>query len=120
MADFNEKRKNPRANVAFRINYKELNGKSYIAKGALAQNLSVGGVKFVSEDFVSPGRHLFLEMRLPLLAEPVSMLSRVAWIRKSSVREGYEAGNQFLAMMNQDSKFLSEFINKILTTGKLI
>ena len=62
---FQEKRKHPRLGTSVPLRYKELNGKTYLAKGTLSKDISVGGIRFQSNKFIALACHLVVEMNLP-------------------------------------------------------
>lgn len=114
MAEFTEKRKYRRVDIAIPLRYKELRGNSYLSKGTLTKNISEGGVRFRTHKFLSLACHLVVEMSLPSIAKPVKSIAKVAWIKKLPAGDDYEVGNQFLAMSNEDESVLSEYMKNLL------
>ncbi|MCK4463353.1 MAG: PilZ domain-containing protein [Candidatus Omnitrophica bacterium] len=114
MLNFSEKRKQPRIDVRIPLTYKELRATSTVSKGALTKNLSVGGVKFHSDGFISLSCRMILEINLPLISKPLRAISKVAWIRKLPAGEDYEIGNQFLDMKKEDRSMITDFIKKAI------
>jgi len=110
MSNIIEKRKSVRTKAAVPLQYKELDGNTYIGKGALTKDLSEGGVRFISDRFIGLACHLMLEMQLPSIAKPVKAISKPAWVRKARHGADYEIGSQFLALTSEDASQLSNFI----------
>ena len=110
MPSFKEKRKFRRVDVSVPLRYKELHGKSYLAKGTLTKNLSEGGVRFRTDRFVGLACHLMLEMNMPSIVKSIKAISKIAWIKKLPAGENYEVGSQFLAMTNEDEAVVSHYI----------
>ncbi len=114
MLDFSEKRKHPRIGARIPFTYKELRATSPVSKGALTKNLSVGGVRFHSDKFISLSCRMILEINLPLITKPLRAISKVAWIRKLPAGDDYEIGNQFLDMKKEDRSLITDFIKKAI------
>ena len=112
MLNSSEKRKHPRIGARIPLTYKELRATSPVSKGALTKNLSVGGVRFHSDKFISLSCRMILEINLPLITKPLRAISKVAWIRKLPAGEDYEIGNQFLDMKKEDRSLITDFIKK--------
>ena len=109
MANSKEKRKNPRIETSIPMRYKELRGKSYLAKGTHTKNVSKGGARFVTDRFISLACHLVVEMNLPAPFKSVKAISKIAWIKKLPTDDRYEVGNQFLAMTSEDETMLTGY-----------
>ncbi len=114
MLDFSEKRKHPRLDIRIPLTYKELRATSPVSKGALTKNLSVGGVKFHSDRFISLSCRMVVEINLPSISKPLRAISKVAWIRKLQAGGDYEIGNQFLDMRKDDRSLITDFIKKAI------
>lgn len=114
MLDFSEKRKHPRIDIRIPLKYKELRATSPVSRGALTKNLSVGGVRFHSDRFISLSCRMVVEINLPLISKPLRAISKVAWIRKIPAGDDYEIGNQFLDMKREDRSLITDFIKKVI------
>ena len=104
---FKERRRYPRAGLSIPLRYKELNGKTYLAKGTLSKDVSVGGVRFHSDKFIALACHLVVEMNFPSTEKPIKAISKIAWIKRARFGDNYELGNQFLAMTNEDEAIMT-------------
>ena len=109
---FKERRKYPRVSLPIPLRYKELNGKTYLAKGTLSKDVSAGGVRFHSDKFITLACHLVVEMNFPSMEKPIKAISKIAWIKKARFGDSYELGNQFLAMTNEDEAAMSKFMEE--------
>jgi len=109
MSNIIEKRKSPRIKAAVPLQYKELHGNTYLAKGALTKDLSEGGVRFITDRFIGLACHLMLEMQLPSMAKSIKAISKPSWVRKTRHGTTYEIGSQFLALTSKDAARLSDF-----------
>lgn len=109
MSTFIEKRKSPRIRTGIPLQYKELHGNTYLAKGALTKDLSDGGARFITDRFIGLACHLMLEMQLPSVAKSIKAISKPAWVRKIPHGNDYEIGSQFLALTSEDASLLYGF-----------
>lgn len=110
-----EKRKTPRFRMSVPVEYKKLRGTPEALKGSLAKDLSVGGVRFITDEFMAFTARLVLDIMLPLPERPVSAVSKIAWIKKLPIGDKYEIGNQFLEMSKDDKNRLSNYLERITT-----
>jgi hypothetical protein len=80
------------------------------AKSTITRNLSEGGVRFKSDEFISRACRLVVELDMPMFTKPVKAISKVAWIKKSPNGEDFEIGNQFLEISKEDSALVAEYV----------
>lgn len=114
---FEEKRKSPRFKITIPIEYKKLRESPEVMKGSIAKDLSAGGVRFITEEFLALTARLVLDIALPIPQRPVSAVSKIAWIKKLPAGERYEVGNQFLEMSKEDKNRLSGYLNGLATVS---
>jgi len=112
-----DKRRHPRVDVRFPLQYKELHGTAKSIKGTITKNLSEGGVRFHTDNFISLACRLVVEVRLPSASKPIRAISKVAWIKKLPMGENYEVGNQFLDMTKEDKVIVSDYVKEIVSTA---
>ena len=111
-----EKRRYPRVESNLPIQYKNLRKSSELPAGSLTSNISTGGVRFKSSEFISLACRLIVQITLPTSPRPIKAISKVAWIRKLPSNDQYELGNQFLEMSSEDKTNIANFINSALNT----
>ncbi|MCM8781609.1 MAG: PilZ domain-containing protein [Candidatus Omnitrophica bacterium] len=114
---FDEKRKSPRFRVSLPFEYKKLRGTPEMKKGSVTKDLSLGGTRFVIDEFLPYTARLVLDITLPLPQRSVSAISKVSWIRKLSSGDKYEVGNQFLEMSREDRERLSLYLDGLGASG---
>jgi c-di-GMP-binding flagellar brake protein YcgR len=115
MSDNAEKRKYKRVDAHISLKYKLLGDKSEVSNsGTVTNNLSEGGVRFRTKDFISRSSRIMMEVDVPLAEKPVQAISKVAWIRKSPGGDDYDIGGQFLEINSKDKKAVSEYIQTLL------
>ena len=110
-----EKRRHPRVNSTVPVQYKKLKELSEGTIGAITQNVSEGGVRFMANEFLPLASRLVVELFLPAQPKPIKAISKVAWIRKASSGEQYVIGNQFLDLTRDDLGQLTEYVKKLET-----
>ena len=110
-----EKRRYPRVESNLPLQYKNLKKLSGVSMGSLASNISAGGIRFKTNEFISLACRLVVEINLPTIPKPIKAISKVAWIRKLPVGEQYELGNQFLEIAKEDKDHITNFTNKLST-----
>ena len=110
MEKYTEKRTKKRITASVPLRYKELHGKTYLARGTLLKNISESGVRFSADKFIPLSAHLVLEINLPHTVQAVKTIAKVAWIKKLPAGKYYDIGNHFLAMSDRDEKFIASFV----------
>jgi len=80
--------------------------------GAIARDISSGGIRVLVNEFVSVFTRLVVEVAIPSTPKPVKVISKVAWIQKRPHGEQYEVGMQFLDMAEEDRRNITEFVEK--------
>ena len=109
-----EKRKHPRVNTHVPLKYRKLrDGAGVPGESSISRNLSEGGVRYKTAEFVSMACRLILELNIPMFTKPVKAISKVAWIRKTASGDAYEVGNQFLEMSKKNRKLISEYVDSL-------
>lgn len=110
----NERRRSERVEAHIPVKYHTLRGDaSHRAEASLTRDLSEGGIRFRTGEFVSMACRLILELDIPVFNKPIKAISKVAWIRKTESSDEYEIGNQFLEMSKRDRKLVSQYVNNI-------
>ncbi|MDD5633678.1 MAG: PilZ domain-containing protein [Candidatus Omnitrophica bacterium] len=110
-----EQRKHPRVETHIPIRYYKLReGAGSQITGSISKNMSQGGIRFRTPEFVSMACRLILELDIPSITKPIKAISKVAWIRKTESGKEYEIGNQFLEMSREDIKLVTEYIDNFL------
>ena len=112
-----EKRRHPRAESHLPVEYKNLKRLKETPIEVLSKDISEGGVRFKSEEFISLACRLLLEISIPTHDKPIRAITKVAWIRKSPDKKEYEIGNQFLEISKEDKANIANFVNHLITTS---
>ena len=107
-----ERRRYDRVGSAVPLQYKKLKQLSEGTIGAITQDVSEGGIRFLANEFLPLASRLVVEVFLPAQPRPVKAISKVAWIMKAHSYEQYVIGNQFLDVGRDDKGQLSEYVKK--------
>ena len=114
MEGHEEKRKAPRVVTHIPVKYRKLNDPDSLMRGsAVSKNLSSGGVRFCTPDFVSRACRLIVELDMPMFTKPIKAISKVAWIRKLSSGDNFEIGSQFLEISKKDKELVSKYVDSL-------
>lgn len=114
MNEITEKRRHPRVQTHVPVRVRKLkDGSTGEGESSISRNLSTGGIRFRTSEFVSMACRLILELDIPMFTKPVKAISKVAWIRKTPSGNDYEIGNQFLEMSREDKELISEYVNSL-------
>ena len=114
MSENTEKRKHQRVKTHIPVRYRKLrDGAGVSGASSISKNLSQGGIRFRTAEFISMACRLILELDIPMFTKPVKAISKVAWIRKAASGDDYEVGNQFLEMSKKDKELVSEYVNSL-------
>jgi hypothetical protein len=109
-----ERRKNPRVKTHIPVRFRKLrDGAGISGDSSLSKNLSKGGIRFKTAEFISMACRLILELDIPMFVKPIKAISKVAWIKKADSGDDYEVGNQFLEMSKKDKELISEYVNSL-------
>lgn len=112
-----ERRRFPRADSVLPIRYKNLRALGLTPAGSLSKDISEGGVRFKTSEFISLACRLVVEISLPADPKPIKAISKVAWIKKVPTGDNYEVGNHFLEITKEDKNRIMNFVNSTLKTS---
>ncbi len=113
--EFEEKRKYKRKYFTVPICYKRINDSG---EGTLApvKDISIGGIGFLSLEYINPKTELLLKLFLPGRSEPIEIKGKVAWIkREEPYSDDYALFNIGIEFDQLTEKF-KEDINKFIAT----
>ena len=109
-----ERRKYERVKTHVPVRYRKLrDGAGVPGESSITKNLSEGGIRFRTAEFISMACRMILELDIPMFTKPIKAISKVAWIRKAPSGDDYEVGNQFLEMSKKDRELISEYVESL-------
>jgi hypothetical protein len=85
---------------------------NYKSERMLTQNISTGGVRFISDNFISPQSVLKIEMAFNQAKKVINIIAVVKWIKSIYDDERYEVGAVFIDIDNEDLQFLNRYLNE--------
>jgi c-di-GMP-binding flagellar brake protein YcgR len=106
-----ERRRYPRAETNLPISYKNLRSIGQAPVTSTTKDISEGGARFKTSEFISLACRLVLEISIPTSPKPIKAISKVAWIKKLPAGDNYEIGNHFLEITKEDRSRILDFVN---------
>ena len=79
----------------------------------VSKDLSLGGVKILSDFFLPRGN--FIKMTINLVDRVVDVKAKVAWCNKERVSYRYSVGLEFVEINEPKRKTLSTFLDTVLS-----
>ena len=111
---FQEKRKSPRLELSALVEYRMLRAGTETKKESVLSDISAGGARFMTKEFLALTARMVLDITLPLPERPISAVSKVAWIKKLQEEDKYEMGNQFLEISRDDKERLANYLDRMV------
>ena len=105
----NENRKSPRARISFPLKCEVSEKTSYF--NSVSKDLSNGGVRVLSEQFIAPGDTVSLNINL--IEKMISARAKVVWCNESEYGQRYLFGAEFVDMSEDDKNTLRSFLSLI-------
>jgi hypothetical protein len=102
-----ERRGQPRIDLHLPIAYHEVAVRPPATRHGTTVDVSRAGVRFRSEESLSPGAFLALEVSLPARGTCIAR-GRAVWVRKARGDGGWEVGAEFLRSSGDDAAALAE------------
>ncbi len=108
--EFAEKRKYPRLDFPIPMRYRKIEANSREFKGSLVRNISLGGTRMTTYEFLPLNSKLVMEMPLVSGKKSVKGVCRVAWVKKTQLNEQYDAGLEFVNLDSGDPAEIARFV----------
>jgi len=109
-----ERRRHTRIKTRLPLEYRNLRGDAKTQKGVLINDISEGGVKFISSEFLSLANRLIITINVPTTARQIKAIAKIAWIKKMSPGDKYEIGNQFLEISREDKEEVARYVKTVV------
>lgn len=106
-----ERRKAVRVHISFPIECRVLPERRKVFY-TVTKNLSIGGAKILSEEFLP--KEKTLKININLVNEIIEAKAKVVWCNKEPYSERYQMGLCFLEMNKKNRDQLRAFLEKIL------
>jgi len=111
--DFIEKRRYLRVNSRIPMRYRRIGLDASEFKGSLMKDISAGGTRMTSFEFLPLNARLNMEIPLGAGTKPVQGVCRVAWVRKTGSSEQYDVGVEFDSLTQGDTGQIADFVLSI-------
>jgi c-di-GMP-binding flagellar brake protein YcgR len=82
----------------------------YKTQRKVTEDISQGGIRFMSDTFISVRAFLRMEISLRHAARVIDVVAQVRWVRAVYDNERYEVGVQFIEIAKDDLQFLIAYI----------
>jgi hypothetical protein len=99
----------PRVDVEGHLRYRRIPISDRGPRNAAVRDISRGGFRFRSNEFLNSKSNLLLELHLPD-AHCVRSLATVAWVRAMPEDDGYEVGGMFLEPTRETRTTLEKIV----------
>jgi len=101
-----EKRRNSRSPISFPIECSVIPGKEYFY--TVTKDLSVGGARILSDEFLS--KNNCLKLNINLIDKVLGVKAKVVWCNKERASDRYYAGLEFVEIPEENKNYLSSII----------
>jgi len=101
-----EKRRNSRSPISFPIECSVIPGKEYFY--TVTKDLSVGGARILSDEFLS--KNNCLKLNINLIDKVLGIKAKVVWCNKERASDRYYAGLEFVEIPEENKNYLSSII----------
>jgi len=78
-------------------------------RNTIADNISLGGIGFISDRFISPAT--CLNMEINILSRIINSVGRVVWAAPLPHSDRYRLGIEFLELNQLEKNYISDYIN---------
>jgi hypothetical protein len=106
MKEQSEKRRFQRVGIQLPLKFRETMAQPPIYRGAQVRDVSIGGVRFRTENFIPRDTSLIVEFTLPESTRTIRAISRVSWLRSLPSGERFEVGSEFVEMTASERDLL--------------
>lgn len=107
-----EKRKYFRHQLAFPVECQQMNSPQYSC--TVTKDLSLGGVKIISDDFIPKGNTL--KLKLNLIKRVFNFKTKVAWCNRERFSDRYYLGCEFIEIPYFYKSQYRKFLDKVTSS----
>jgi len=83
---------------------------NYKSERLLTLDLSVGGLRFISQRFISPESILKVELAFKGVKKSINAIVKAKWTKAIFSDERYEIGAEFVNIRPEDLRFLKRYL----------
>lgn len=102
-----ENRRFPRVEIHVPLHYQVRGAPEF--NNAITNNISMGGLGFVNEEFIAPKNDLILEINI--LSHLLNSIGKVVWSSPLLHSNRYRVGVEFLELDEKEKNYLQDYID---------
>lgn len=102
-----EKRNFPRIKLHTPLRYQTRGGGE--PNNSLSENISIGGISFMTDNFIAPNTCLMLE--ISILSKFINTVGKITWSAPLPHSDRYILGVRFIEIDSKDKKYLADCID---------
>jgi len=106
LSKLEDHRRFPRVKVQAALHY-QVRGKPDFSN-SIADNISLGGLRFSDHSFIAPETILMLEVNV--LSRVLNPIARIAWSHPISHADKFQFGVEFIEFEHSQKKYLQDFV----------
>ena len=106
MKDPSEKRRFQRVGIQLPLKFRETMVQPPVYRGAQVRDVSLGGVRFCTENFIPRDTSLIVEFHLPDNLRAIRAISKVSWLKSLPSGHRFEIGSEFVEMTASERDLL--------------
>ncbi len=111
-----DRRKFQRIKAPHLFKYKILKRKEILSPTSFIRDVSAGGARFFSEEYIPPESILELKIKFPMFNEPLPLLSKV--VRVKTLSNGFEIGIEFIDLNENIRETIDQKIQEVYRIKK--
>jgi hypothetical protein len=106
MEEPREKRRFKRVGIQLPLKFRETMAQPPVYRGAQVRDVSLGGVRFRTENFIPRDTSLIVEFHLPESTQAIRAISTVSWLKSLPSGHRFEVGSEFVEMTASERDLL--------------
>lgn len=109
---FKERRQFPRVNYSMSVQFKQISKTSGLFAGTLSEDLSGGGIRLLSDEFLPPRTKLLLDFSIGTTLTQIKTVAEIRWIMQKPLYDKYVAGLQFIEIPEDQKRQIIAFVRQ--------
>ena len=107
-----EQRRHPRLACRAPVQYRDLRQPQASYAGTLTDDVSVGGLRFHTAEWLPLQHRLLVQLALPGIPAPIRTVAQVIWTRKQPHSDRYDVGARFVEMITEDLGAVADYVER--------
>ena len=105
-----ERRRFLRLPASIRIKFRRISDGNVVGRQKLTKDISVGGIKFLSDEFIPVSSYLKVNLSFKEDLKPLEFICQVVWVKSLYNDESYEIGAQILEIDKENYRQIKSYI----------